>query len=82
MSSTRSPGRGLNQGIQVPSSMRSLSFAHHFNHILGGIPSTEQPAKLDVWKSDFNQSIEGTQSLVGIPLPSSFQSFACRRDRH
>ena len=37
-----------NQGIQLPSSLQSLSFGDRF--ILGGHPATQQPAELDGWR--------------------------------
>ena len=78
----------LNQGIQLPSSLQSLTFGSSFNQSLDGI---QPPSSLQslVFGHAFNQSLEGTQlpsslqsltfigafnqSLEGIQIPSSLQ---------
>eukprot|EP00439_Symbiodinium_sp_Y106_P075271 s538_g14.t2 len=78
-----------NQGIQLPSSLQSLTFGFAFNQSLKGIqlPSSLQSL---TFGGNFNQSLEGiqlpsslqsltfsgnfNQSLEGIQLPSGLQS--------
>ncbi|CAE7258852.1 unnamed protein product [Symbiodinium sp. CCMP2592] len=77
------------KGIQLPSSLQSLTFGKEFNQSLEGIqlPSSLQSLTFGEW---FNQSLDGiqlpsslqsltfglnfNQSLEGIQLPSSLQS--------
>ena len=79
----------LKQGIQLPSSLQSLSFGDDFNQRLDGI---QLPSSLQILTFDrsFNQSLDGislpsslqsltfgyyfNQRLDGIQLPSSLQS--------
>eukprot|EP00439_Symbiodinium_sp_Y106_P040795 s653_g5.t1 len=85
----------LNQGMQLPSSLQTLTFGNRFNQSLAGIqlPSSLQSLTFGF---DFNQSLEGlqlpssmqsltfgnrfNQSLAGIQLPSSLQSLTFGHD--
>eukprot|EP00439_Symbiodinium_sp_Y106_P022221 s3802_g2.t1 len=89
MSLTWYSGQDLNRGIQLPSSLQSLTFGQYFDQSLEGIqlPSSLQSLTFGQY---FDQSLEGiqlpsslqsltfgdyfNQSLEGIQLPSSLQS--------
>ena len=89
MSLTWYSDQDLNRGIQLPSSLRSLTFGDNFNQSLNGfhLPSSLQSL---TFGDKFNQSLEGiqvpgslqnltfgrrfNQSLEGTQLPSSLQS--------
>ena len=60
MSLTSCPNQDLNQGIQLPSSLQSLTFGFEFSQCLEGmqLPSSLQNLTLGY---DFNQSLEGQQ---------------------
>ena len=96
MSLTWYSDQDLNQGIQLPSSLQSLTFGDMFDQSLEGIqlPSSLQSL---TFGREFNQSLEGIQlpsslqsltfglgfdqSLEGIHLPSSLRSLTSQNFR-